>query len=233
MHEFAQPRIETGREARIPRAARRAALLRSRGRTWASGFLSPFTSAISQLLGNLLPVGGWRIYTISGSMPIFYPGLLPPRDRRARTHAAQLQLRRAAGAAAGPTRSRPSTASPAGRSRTCTGRVSASRTCSPSSSRFRAPRRSASSRSRCPTSTRSRSTQVGAPRRDARPRDGRPAALAAARLAGPRRDPGDVRLQGRQVADPDRPRRPPADRLLGRPRLRPGRLGRPLEWLRV
>jgi DMSO/TMAO reductase YedYZ molybdopterin-dependent catalytic subunit len=38
-----------------------------------SGFVSPFTSAFSQLLGNLLPVGGWRIYTISGSMPIFYP----------------------------------------------------------------------------------------------------------------------------------------------------------------
>ena len=37
----------------------------------ASGILSPFTSAISQLVGNLFPVGGWRIYTISGSMPIF------------------------------------------------------------------------------------------------------------------------------------------------------------------
>ena len=32
---------------------------------------SPVTSSFSQLLGNLLPVGGWRIYTISGSMPIF------------------------------------------------------------------------------------------------------------------------------------------------------------------
>jgi len=32
--------------------------------------LSPLTSGFSQLLGNLLPVGGWRIYTISGSMPI-------------------------------------------------------------------------------------------------------------------------------------------------------------------
>jgi DMSO/TMAO reductase YedYZ molybdopterin-dependent catalytic subunit len=37
----------------------------------ASGIFSPVTSAISQGLGNLLPVGGWRIYTISGSMPIF------------------------------------------------------------------------------------------------------------------------------------------------------------------
>ena len=43
---------------------------------WASrvsNVLSPATSAFSQLLGNLFPVGGWRIYTISGSMPIFDP----------------------------------------------------------------------------------------------------------------------------------------------------------------
>jgi DMSO/TMAO reductase YedYZ molybdopterin-dependent catalytic subunit len=43
---------------------------------WASkvsNVLSPLTSSISQLLGNLFPVGGWRIYTISGSMPIFDP----------------------------------------------------------------------------------------------------------------------------------------------------------------
>ena len=39
----------------------------------ASGVLSPVTSSFSQLIGNLLPVGGWRIYTISGSMPIFDP----------------------------------------------------------------------------------------------------------------------------------------------------------------
>ena len=37
----------------------------------ASNFLSPLTSAFSQALGNILPVGGWRIYTISGSMPVF------------------------------------------------------------------------------------------------------------------------------------------------------------------
>ena len=43
---------------------------------WASkvsNLFSPVTSSISQLLGNLFPVGGWRIYTISGSMPIFDP----------------------------------------------------------------------------------------------------------------------------------------------------------------
>jgi DMSO/TMAO reductase YedYZ molybdopterin-dependent catalytic subunit len=43
---------------------------------WASkvsNVLSPVTSSLSQLLGNLFPVGGWRIYTISGSMPIFDP----------------------------------------------------------------------------------------------------------------------------------------------------------------
>jgi DMSO/TMAO reductase YedYZ molybdopterin-dependent catalytic subunit len=36
-----------------------------------SGVVSPLTSGVSQLLGNFFPVGGWRIYTISGSMPIF------------------------------------------------------------------------------------------------------------------------------------------------------------------
>ena len=36
-----------------------------------SSVLSPLTSSASQLLGNLLPVGGWRIYTISGTMPLF------------------------------------------------------------------------------------------------------------------------------------------------------------------
>jgi DMSO/TMAO reductase YedYZ molybdopterin-dependent catalytic subunit len=37
----------------------------------ASNVLSPLTSAVSQLVGNVFPVGGWRIYTISGSMPVF------------------------------------------------------------------------------------------------------------------------------------------------------------------
>jgi DMSO/TMAO reductase YedYZ molybdopterin-dependent catalytic subunit len=39
----------------------------------ASRFLTPVTSGISQILGDVLPVGGWRIYTISGSMPLFDP----------------------------------------------------------------------------------------------------------------------------------------------------------------
>jgi DMSO/TMAO reductase YedYZ molybdopterin-dependent catalytic subunit len=39
----------------------------------ASNVLSPVTSSFSQLLGNLFPVGGWRIYTVSGSMPEFDP----------------------------------------------------------------------------------------------------------------------------------------------------------------
>ena len=43
---------------------------------WAGGanrVLAPLSSQFSQLAGDLLPVGGWRIYTISGSMPIFDP----------------------------------------------------------------------------------------------------------------------------------------------------------------
>jgi DMSO/TMAO reductase YedYZ molybdopterin-dependent catalytic subunit len=39
--------------------------------TKVSPVVTPVTSAVSQLVGNLLPVGGWRIYTISGSMPVF------------------------------------------------------------------------------------------------------------------------------------------------------------------
>ena len=38
-----------------------------------SGFASPITSSFSQLLGNIFPVGGWRIYTVTGSMPEFDP----------------------------------------------------------------------------------------------------------------------------------------------------------------
>jgi DMSO/TMAO reductase YedYZ molybdopterin-dependent catalytic subunit len=41
---------------------------------WASkvsGVVSPFTASVSQLFANIFPVAGWRIYTISGSMPIF------------------------------------------------------------------------------------------------------------------------------------------------------------------
>src|SRR5256885_16021406 len=38
-----------------------------------SRFLSPVTSAGSQLVGNFFPVGGWRIYPISGPVPIFDP----------------------------------------------------------------------------------------------------------------------------------------------------------------
>jgi DMSO/TMAO reductase YedYZ molybdopterin-dependent catalytic subunit len=39
----------------------------------ASRALSPLTAAGTQFVGNLLPVGGWRIYTISGTMPRFDP----------------------------------------------------------------------------------------------------------------------------------------------------------------
>ena len=34
-----------------------------------SRLLSPVTSSFSQLGANLLPAGGWRIYTITGVMP--------------------------------------------------------------------------------------------------------------------------------------------------------------------
>jgi len=40
---------------------------------WASRTLAPVTSAVSEAFANLLPVDGWRIYTITGSMPVFDP----------------------------------------------------------------------------------------------------------------------------------------------------------------
>src|SRR5262245_17851876 len=68
-----QPRIDDERPY-----GRRAFLLLLAGGisalAWAAKvnpFASPVTSSFSQLVGDLLPVGGWRIYTISGSMPIF------------------------------------------------------------------------------------------------------------------------------------------------------------------
>src|SRR6185437_10953814 len=48
----------------------------------------------------------------------------------------------------------------------------------------------------------------------------------------PARDPGHVRLQERQVAEPDRARAAGRKRLLGAARLRPRRLGRPVERVR-
>jgi len=39
----------------------------------ASRILSPLTSQFSELAADLLPVGGWRIYTITGTMPDIDP----------------------------------------------------------------------------------------------------------------------------------------------------------------
>jgi len=39
----------------------------------AGRIFAPVTSQFASALGDLLPVGGWRIYTISGSMPVFDP----------------------------------------------------------------------------------------------------------------------------------------------------------------
>ena len=72
-----------------------------------------------------------------------------------------------------------------------------------------------------------------AARRDARLRDGREAAAARARRAAPPDDPGDVRLQEREVAAADQSRRRTGGGVLGAARVRPGRVGRPLERIRL
>ena len=164
-----------------------------------SGVLSPFTSAFSQALGNLFPVGGWRIYTISGSMPIFDPkeyrleigGLV--RKPQSFTYEQLLALPRAHQVST---------------FHCVTGwtvhdvRWSGVRLEHAARPRRAAPRRQGASL-RLARAALQRLADDGAgraPRRDARARDGRAAALPPARLAGARRDPRDVRLQGRQVA---------------------------------
>ena len=75
--------------------------------------------------------------------------------------------------------------------------------------------RSASSRSRSRTTTRLTLDQARLPNvMLAYELDGQPLSRPHG-SSGARRDPGDVRLQGRQVADEDGARRPAADRLLG------------------
>src|SRR5690348_14274716 len=70
MHEDADPR-RYGRRAFLGLVAGGLSSF-----YWApavSNALSPVTAAFSQAFGNVLPVGGWRIYTVSGSMPVFDP----------------------------------------------------------------------------------------------------------------------------------------------------------------
>ena len=228
---MAEPGREAVREAGVPAAARRRRVVVRLG---GPGQQRPLAGHLGVLAARRQPLPGRRLADLHDLRldADLRPAELPARDRRARPQARGASPTPSCSRCRAPTRSRPSTASPAGRCTTCAGRASASRTCSTSSSRCPRRRRSASTRSRCPTTTRSRSSRRAL--HDvmlALEMDGA-AALAPARLAGARRDPGDVRLQGRQVAHADRARRPPADRLLGRARLRPERVGRPLEWLR-
>ncbi len=75
------------------------------------------------------------------------------------------------------------------------------------------------------------SVRAGAAARRARRRPhGRARDAEGARGAAAARDPADVRLQGRQVADGGPRDRPAAGRLLGAARLRHRRLGGPLQW---
>ena len=99
------------------------------------------------------PAGGWRIYTVSGDMPVFEPATWRLQDRRHRRAAAGADLRPAARAAAGragldlPLRDR------LDGERRPLGRRPASRTSSPRPGRCRARTRWSSSRWRSRTST--------------------------------------------------------------------------------
>ena len=155
-------------------------------------------------LSRIIPSSGWRIYTVADSMPTFDPatwrlridGLVEPADRAL--------LRRAARAAEGragldlPLRDR------LDRRRTSAGAASASTTCSARRGPLPQAQRAALRLGREALRRLPRAAPGRASRRDARLRDGRQAAPPRARRARARRDPGDVRLQERQVGRADR-----------------------------
>jgi hypothetical protein len=197
-----------------------------------SSFLSPLTSAGSQLVGNLFPVGGWRIYTISGSMPIFdssswrleigglvkrpqsltYDQLtaLPRVDQTSTFHCVTGWTVKNVHWGGVRFQQLSDLVQPLP-SATAVRFVSLERPYEDSLTLEQLRLPDAMS--------------------DAGSRARRPAALAPPRIAGPRDPAGDVRLQGRQVADEDGVRRQAAARLLGAARLRPERVGGTVEWL--
>src|SRR5439155_8827374 len=195
-----------------------------------SRLLSPLTSDASQLVGNLLPVDGWRIYTISGTMPLFDPstwrleidGLV--KHPRSLNHDQLKALPKAEQVSTfhcvtGWTVNNVHWAGV--RFETLFDLVQP-----------------------LPAATAVRFGSAEHPYEDSLTLDqlrfpdamlayelGGEPLFSAARRAGARRVAGDVRLQGCQVVDADGARRTPAGGLLGAERLRPRRLGRALEWL--
>ncbi|MBM3678014.1 MAG: hypothetical protein FJW96_09065 [Actinobacteria bacterium] len=119
------------------------------------------TRDVGNTLGRLLPDGpafipgssGWRIYTIGNGLPRIDLARYRLRIDGAVERPVTLtlgDLRRLPAASRRPT----STASPAGRWRTCAGRACGSPTCWRSPVRFRARSRCGSSPRRCRTTTR-------------------------------------------------------------------------------
>ena len=175
-----------------------------------SGATSPLTDALPQ---SLVPSSGWRIYTVAASMPRFDPATWRLHVDGLVGSPRSLRIRRSSARFLAQSRSPPFTASRAGRSRTCTGPECGSR---PSSTAVEAQpaRTCAQLRVGREAVRRHAHRRPGAaPRRDAGLRDGRQAAAPGARGAAAARDPGDVRLQERQVGRADhaqRARRRPA-----------------------
>ena len=144
------------------------------------GLARPLTQALPS---GLVP-SGWRIYTVAVVDADVRPGDLAAADRRSRRPAADADATPTCARCRAPSRSRPSTASPAGRSRTSTGPAFASATCSPP--RARKPRRTVLEfvSAETPVRRHADARPGDAARRDARLRDGRQAARARARRAG-------------------------------------------------
>ena len=177
------------------------------------------------------PVGGWRIYTISGSMPIFDPSGVAARGRRARrkprsfTYDELLALPRVAPGLDVPLRHRLDGA------RTCAGRACASSTCStlveplPQAKAIRFVSLEQPYNDSLTLHQAQLPDVMLALEMDGEPLSrphGAPARVVIPEMYGYKGVKWLTRIEF--VAD-----QPTG--LLGGPRLRPGRLGRALEWL--
>ena len=140
---------------------------------WGRGLWSHVSSAVPSV--PLVP-SGWRIYTVAATMPTFDPATWKLEVGGLVEQPTTAELRRAARAAPH-AEVATSTASPAGRCRTCAGRASASRTCSTASSRGARARRPVHER-RDPVRRLADAPAGIAPRRAVGLRDERSAAAA-------------------------------------------------------
>ena len=188
------------------------------------GPLGAAGSVVPQGLKDILPIGGWRIYAINPPWPEFHPAQLQARGDRARPQSGEPLVGRPDEPPDGPADHRlPLRDRLDGRRRPLAGRAAPD-----DLGHGRAAARGPLRQLRLARGALRRHAVAPAddtPGRHACPSHGRCPAHPRPRRAGAARDPRDVRLQEREVADQDRARAEARARVLGGERLRRRRLG--------